>query len=99
MTRDDVLTRLRAHEAELRAAGIEALDLFGSVASGDAGPDSDVDLACRLDPEAKIGLFQYIGLKHKLEDLLSVEVGLPTMKVFTGRIGDQASRNRVRVFG
>ena len=38
---DDVIARLRAHEAELRAAGIKRLSLFGSVARGEAGPDSD----------------------------------------------------------
>ena len=46
---DDVIATLRAHEAELRAAGIHRLSLFGSVARGDAGPDSDVDLAAELD--------------------------------------------------
>ena len=36
---DDVIVTLRAHEAELRAAGINRLSLFGSVARGDAGSD------------------------------------------------------------
>jgi uncharacterized protein len=32
MNRDEVIATLRAHEAELRAAGVERLSLFGSVA-------------------------------------------------------------------
>lgn len=40
---------LRAHEAELRNAGISSLSLFGSVARGDAETGSDVDLAAELD--------------------------------------------------
>ena len=46
---DDLASRvvaiLRAHEAELREAGIRRLSLFGSVARGDNEADSDVDLA------------------------------------------------------
>jgi predicted nucleotidyltransferase len=39
ITAEQVIATLRAHEAELRAAGIRALSLFGSVARGDAGQD------------------------------------------------------------
>ena len=42
MDRDAVLERLRAHEAELKAMGLARVSLFGSVARGEAGPESDV---------------------------------------------------------
>ncbi len=38
----DVVATLRAHEAELRAAGIRRLPLFGSVGRGEAEGGSDV---------------------------------------------------------
>jgi predicted nucleotidyltransferase len=41
----ELLSVLRGHEAELRAHGVEALTVFGSVARGDATEGSDVDLA------------------------------------------------------
>jgi len=47
MERDDVIAALRAHERELRTAGVESLSLFGSVARGEH-PADDVDLAVRL---------------------------------------------------
>ena len=50
MDREQVIARLRAHERELRAAGVVQLSLFGSVARGEARPDSDVDVAVKLDP-------------------------------------------------
>ena len=99
MTRDQVTAILRAHEAELRAAGIEALDLFGSVARGEERPDSDVDLACRLNQKAGIGLIKFAGLQIMLEELLGTKVDLVTMKVFNGRIAEHASRSRMPVFG
>ena len=44
MKRDEVLTRLRAHEAEFKRLGVESLYLFGSTAREEAREDSDVDL-------------------------------------------------------
>jgi predicted nucleotidyltransferase len=44
MDKGSVIETLRLHEPELRAAGIVHLRLFGSVARGEASPESDVDL-------------------------------------------------------
>jgi len=44
LTQDQVAERLAAHAEELRSLGVRSLDLFGSIARGDAGPESDVDL-------------------------------------------------------
>ena len=59
---EDVVATLRAHETDLRAAGIQSLALFGSVARGDADPDSDVDLAVKFDPAARISLIGLVRL-------------------------------------
>jgi len=50
---EHVIATLRAHEAELRQAGIHRLSLFGSVARGDAEAESDVDLAVEFDPAGR----------------------------------------------
>ena len=63
---EDVIATLRAHEAELRAAGIMRLSLFGSVARDNASPDSDVDLAVVLDPGAHVGLFKLMALEERI---------------------------------
>lgn len=73
---DEVITTLRAHEAELRAAGIKRLSLFGSVARGDAGPDSDVDLVAELDRNARIDLVSLVALERWIGDLLGCKVDL-----------------------
>ncbi len=44
MQREDVIARLKEHEAELRRLGVEHLYLFGSTARDEARDDSDVDL-------------------------------------------------------
>ena len=66
MDRNAAIARLRAHEAELRAMGVSGLSLFGSVARGEAGPDSDVDLAARFDPAAEVGMFKYGAILERL---------------------------------
>ncbi len=66
MDRQTLIQTLRAHEAELRRAGVQSLSLFGSAARGDAGPDSDVDVGVRLSADFTQGGFKYVG---RLEDL------------------------------
>ena len=52
--RDRVLHILRRRENELRARGLTRLALFGSMARGDLGPKSDVDLLIEVDPLASL---------------------------------------------
>lgn len=49
MTREEAIAKVKPHEAELRAAGMAALYLFGSTARNEANARSDVDLSCELD--------------------------------------------------
>ena len=43
-TKAEVVARLRAGRAQLRALGVAQVGLFGSFVRDEAGPDSDVDL-------------------------------------------------------
>jgi len=70
MTREDVLQVLRDHEAELRERGVIPAALFGSLARGEAGPKSDIDVAIRFAPDASITLWSYAGLKRRVSSLL-----------------------------
>ena len=49
--------------------------VFGSVARGDAGPESDIDFV--VDVQPWVGL-EFFGLWDELEDLLGREVDLVT---------------------
>lgn len=71
MVWDDIIARLRAHEAELKAAGIVRLKLFGSVARGESG--NDVDLIAEFDRAKRLSLIDIVGLENRLSDLLGVE--------------------------
>ena len=73
--RERVVGLLRERSGELRARGVRGLALFGSVARGEARPDSDVDLLVELDHDTKLG-FGVVGLQDDLARLLGREVGL-----------------------
>ena len=49
MKSDEIIAKLRAHEQELRAAGVTSLALFGSTARGEQRPDSDIDVVVQFD--------------------------------------------------
>ena len=70
----EVFTILRIHRAELDSLGVRSLALFGSVARGEAGPDSDVDLL--VDFHRPVGLFELIEVQEKLEGWLGRSVDL-----------------------
>jgi len=75
MSLDEVLSFLSSHRPELEERfGICSLALFGSVARGEAGTDSDVDVL--VDFHETPGLTQYMGLKFWLEDRLGRRVDL-----------------------
>jgi len=75
MRLDEVLSFLASHRQELEERfGICSLAIFGSVARGDAGPESDVDILVEFRETP--GLSQYMGLKFWLEDRLRRRVDL-----------------------
>ncbi len=80
-----VIATLRAHEPELRQAGIRRLSLFGSVARGEAEAESDVDLAVEFDPAAEMDLIRLVAL--------SVGLGRPLV------VPSKSSPNRSRTRG
>ncbi|MEU4710588.1 nucleotidyltransferase family protein [Nocardia salmonicida] len=52
---------------------IAELSVFGSVARGSDGPDSDVDFLYVRKPESRLGI-EFFGLQYDLEDLLGRKV-------------------------
>ena len=64
MNRDQVIATLRAHEQELKDSGIVRLSLFGSVARGDAGQESDIDLLAAFDKSRRLSLLDVVGIER-----------------------------------
>ena len=70
MTPQDFFKRIELHRAELEGAGVRRIGVYGSVARGQAGPDSDVDILVEF---AQIpDLFEFAALRDRLRRFLGV---------------------------
>jgi predicted nucleotidyltransferase len=101
-TQATLLAVLRAHQAELRAAGVEAMTLFGSIARGDESATSDVDLAIRPGPTFSSGGFDHFArldaLRECLKAWLGTEVDLIEELAARPRLRAVIAREGVRAF-
>jgi uncharacterized protein len=90
---------LRAHEAELRAAGLAGLWVFGSVAQGRDGPDSDLDLLYALDPSrSAFDALDLAALARRLDAIAGLRADLTPRARIPARWRDAALAEAVCVF-
>jgi predicted nucleotidyltransferase len=94
--KDEVISYLRSHAADLKAAGMSSLYLFGSVARGDAGPDSDVDLFFEYEPHVR-GL-DVVGLYLALEDLFDCKVDAAVRRSLHPALRESIEADAIQVF-
>lgn len=98
MDREQVIAKLRAHERQLRDAGIVRLSLFGSTARGDAGPGSDIDLLVAFDDMRRLSLLDVIHVENEIADLLGERVDLLVEGTLKPYVRENVERDMVRAF-
>jgi uncharacterized protein len=86
LTREEAIQRLLAIEPDIRALGVQRLAIFGSVARGQAHPDSDVDLLIQFFPGAKT-YDRFLALSELLEARLGRRVELITVEALSPFLG------------
>jgi uncharacterized protein len=102
MGRDHAIAALRSHEAELRAAGVLSLSLFGSVARGESLAGSDADVAVRLGITFSKGGLDYFSrieeLESRLSRILGCKVDLVEEPVRKERFQKEIDKDRALAF-
>jgi predicted nucleotidyltransferase len=98
VNRDEILARLRAHEQELRALGVQEIALFGSVARGDDTPQSDVDLLVSITPEAELSLLGMVRIERRLRELAGRDVDLVEREMLRAPVMEEIAQETVRAF-
>ena len=94
MTRRQLLQEKR--DQILRAAaqhGARNVRVFGSVARGEAGEQSDIDLLVEFEPDRS--LFDHAALSVELEDLLGCKVDVVSDRGIKPRIRERVLREAV----
>jgi predicted nucleotidyltransferase len=101
MDRDHVIAALRAHETELRSAGVVTLSLFGSIARNEPAPH-DVDIAVRLGGNFSRPGLDYIRcldrLEQRLSGILGCDVDIVEEPAPKDRFQREIDRDRVLAF-
>ena len=98
MDRQDIIARLRQHQATLHALGVMHAAVFGSRARGDNGPDSDTDILIEIDPEASVGIYEYVGIKDAIAGLFEGPVDVVDKDGLKPRIRAAATEEAIYAF-
>ncbi len=75
---EKVIEILQINQMHIHQFHVSSLSIFGSVARGDAGPGSDIDILVEFDPGASIGFFTFARLQQFLSELMGRPVDLVT---------------------
>lgn len=76
MNRALIMNILRQQQPEFARLGVKSLAVFGSVARGNDSSESDLDILVNFN--RPVGLFEFIRLKLRLEQLTGCAVNLVT---------------------
>ena len=96
--REDIIATLRAHQEELRRRGVRHAALFGSLARGVSKRTSDIDILIELDPQAPVGLFEYVGITQYLADLFPVRVDVANRSSLKPLVRPNVERDALYAF-
>jgi len=77
---------------------IEKAWLFGSYARGEETNNSDIDILVKFDKNAKISLFDYIGIKVDLEENLQKNVDLVEDGYLLKQAKETADKDKILIY-
>lgn len=97
MTVHDLRRLIEPDHSALRARGVIALYVFGSVAREEPKRTSDIDLIVDYDPKSNFNLIDLVAIRRQLADRLGVEVDVVTRNGIHRRIRDRVLGEAVRV--
>src|SRR2546421_603292 len=98
MNAQDALVTLRRYESALRARGIRHAAVFGSTARGENQPDSDLDIVIDLDPEMRMTVFDYVGLKEYIAGLFEGPVDVVSREGLKAYVRSAVAADAVYAF-
>lgn len=98
MTRDEIITKLRANADAIKAEGVSKLAIFGSRARGDERGDSDLDVLIEIAPDAEFSLFNLSGVALLVEDVTGLNAQVSLRRSLSPRMAERIADDIVEVF-
>jgi predicted nucleotidyltransferase len=98
MNREQIISTLREHEQELRHRGVLHAALFGSVARDEARAGSDIDILIEIEPDAPVGVFEYVGITRYIADLFPSRVDVANRRRLKALVRPSAERDAIYAF-
>jgi uncharacterized protein len=98
MAASATIAQLKSLEPQLRADGVCALYLFGSMARGDNAEESDVDLIFDIAPDTHFSLFDQARISRQLSEMLDAKVDFIPRRSLHPLIKTQVEAEKRTVF-
>jgi predicted nucleotidyltransferase len=95
MDKDQIVELLTNHRDELLDLDVRSLALFGSVARGESGSESDVDILVKF--EGLVTFDKYMEAKIYLEDLLGCQVDLVIEQALRPQLRPYVEKDAIHV--
>ena len=97
MKRDEAVSRLKAHAADLKRLGVEHLYMFGSTARDEAREESDIDLFFDYQ-KGKLGLYELMDVKEAAAQILGRPVDIMTRDSLHRTLRQNIEASALQVF-
>ncbi|WP_146167405.1 nucleotidyltransferase family protein [Phreatobacter oligotrophus] len=97
-TRDEVIQKLRHHQGGLMQMGVKHAALFGSVARGTDGRNSDIDIIIDIDDQQLCGLATLGRIQQMLSKWLERPVDIATRTSLRPSVAREFRRDAINVF-
>jgi predicted nucleotidyltransferase len=98
MTRREAIRRLTHNREKLCRHGVRHISVFGSTSRDQATAQSDVDILVEFDPEASVGLFDFVRLLDLLADMMDTRIDLATPEALRVEMRAEILAEAIRAF-
>ncbi len=95
---DEIINRLKACEADLKAHGVTHAAVFGSVARNEQKLESDIDIMVDLDPVIIVTVFDYSGLKDYIASLFDGPVDVVSREALKPLLRPKVNADAIYAF-